>query len=48
MLGSKIWHTQVDLALNTSIFLVVLFYTLCMDKEPEAFIRDLIPNTQGT
>ena len=42
-LASSFVYKSIDLALNSSIFLAVLFYTLCMDKDPEAFIRDLLP-----
>jgi hypothetical protein len=42
-LASSFVYKSIDLALNSSIFLAVLFYSLCMDKDPEAFIRDLLP-----
>ena len=36
------------ITLSSCIFLAVLYYTLCMDKDLESFIRDLIPRNAAT
>ena len=36
------------ITLSSCIFLAVLYYTLCMDKDLESFIRDLIPSNAAT